>query len=163
MNRVFREEKKFLIGRDEFIQKSHTLSQVMLEDAHNGTHGYIIRSLYFDTVYDTDCFEKLAGVETRRKIRLRVYDPAADYAMLEMKQKQGASQLKRSLRVSREDAIALTKGGLPAAAVLCGAVCRRVLCADAVPLLPPENDRAVQPKGVYRQGEQDSGDVRQQY
>lgn len=110
MNRVFREEKKFLIGRDEFIQKSHTLSQVMLEDAHNGTHGYIIRSLYFDTVYDTDCFEKLAGVETRRKIRLRVYDPAADYAMLEMKQKQGASQLKRSLRVSREDAIALTKG-----------------------------------------------------
>lgn len=110
MNRVFREEKKFLIGIDEFIKKSHTLSQVMLEDAHNGTHGYMIRSLYFDTVYDGDYFEKLAGVETRRKIRLRIYDPKADYAMLEMKQKQGVNQLKRSLRVKRADAIALTKG-----------------------------------------------------
>ncbi len=110
MNKVFREEKKFLISVDEFIKKSHMLSQVMLEDAHNGTHGYVIRSLYFDTLYDSDYFEKLAGVETRRKIRLRIYDPNADYAMLEMKQKQGANQLKRSLKVSRDDAILLTKG-----------------------------------------------------
>lgn len=110
MNQVFREEKKFLISVDEFMQKSHVLSQVMHEDPHNGTHGYIIRSLYFDTVYDGDYFEKLAGVETRRKLRLRIYDPHADFAMLEMKQKQGASQLKRSLRVSRADAVALTRG-----------------------------------------------------
>lgn len=110
MNKVFREEKKFLISIDEFIALSHRVGQVMLEDPHNGTHGYIIRSLYFDTAYDGDYFEKLAGVETRRKIRLRCYDPNADYAMLEMKQKQGVNQLKRSLRVNREDAIRLTKG-----------------------------------------------------
>ena len=110
MNKVFREEKKFLISIDEFIKKSHTLSQVMTEDPHNGIHGYIIRSLYFDTLYDSDYFEKLAGIETRRKIRLRIYDPNADFAMLEMKQKQGANQLKRSLRLSRNDAIALTRG-----------------------------------------------------
>lgn len=110
VNKVFREEKKFLVSMDEFIKKSHMLSQVMIQDPHNGTHGYVIRSLYFDTVYDSDYFEKLAGVETRRKIRLRIYDPNASYAMLEMKQKQGANQLKRSLRVTREDAIALTKG-----------------------------------------------------
>lgn len=110
MNKVFREEKKFLISIDEFIKKSHMLSQVMTEDPHNGIHGYIIRSLYFDTLYDGDYFEKLAGVETRRKIRLRIYDPNADFAMLEMKQKQGANQLKRSLRLSRNDAIALTRG-----------------------------------------------------
>lgn len=30
--------------------------------------------------------------------------------MLEMKQKQGPNQLKRSLKISREDAICLTKG-----------------------------------------------------
>lgn len=110
MNKVFREEKKFLISVDEFIKKSHILSQVMQEDSHNGTHGYIIRSLYFDTIYDTDYSEKFAGIETRRKIRLRIYDPAADFAMLEMKQKQGANQLKRSLRVSREDAVQISKG-----------------------------------------------------
>lgn len=110
MNKVFREEKKFLISVDEFLRHSHRLGLVMNEDPHNGTHGYIIRSLYFDTVYDTDYFEKLDGVETRRKIRLRCYDPNASYAMLEMKQKQGASQLKRSLRIGRDDAVRLTKG-----------------------------------------------------
>lgn len=110
MNKVFREEKKFLISIDEFIKKSHMLNQVMVQDPHNGVHGYIIRSLYFDTVYDSDYFEKLDGIETRRKIRLRIYDPNADFAMLEMKQKQGANQLKRSLKVSRNDAIALTNG-----------------------------------------------------
>lgn len=110
MNRVFREEKKFLISLPEALQISSRLSQVMLEDAHNGIHGYRIRSLYFDTIDDTDYYEKAAGVELRRKLRLRCYDPSADYAMLEMKQKQGASQLKRSLRVTREDAERLRRG-----------------------------------------------------
>ena len=73
----------------------------MHEDPHNGISGYPVRSLYFDTLDDRDFHEKAAGVELRRKLRLRSYDPAADFAMLEMKQKQGASQLKRSLRVTR--------------------------------------------------------------
>ena len=80
MNRVLREEKKFLISIDEFISLSHKLGNIMLSDPHNGTHGYTIRSLYFDTVYDRDYFEKQAGAELRRKIRLRCYDPKSDYA-----------------------------------------------------------------------------------
>lgn len=110
MNRVFREEKKFLINVEEFIKKSHQLEQVLIQDEHNGTHGYLIRSLYFDTIYDDDYFEKQAGVECRRKIRLRCYDPDSNYAMLEMKQKQGSSQLKRSLRMTREDAMRMIQG-----------------------------------------------------
>lgn len=110
MNRVYREEKKYLISLPEFIETSHRLSQIMHEDPHNGVHGYRIRSLYFDTIDDRDFYEKAAGVELRRKLRLRCYDPAADYAMLEMKQKQGANQLKRSLRVTREDAQMLMCG-----------------------------------------------------
>lgn len=110
MNQVLREEKKFLLSIAEFIALSHRVGQVMLSDPHNGTHGYRIRSLYFDTAYDGDYFEKLSGVELRRKIRLRCYDPNSDFAMLEMKQKQGANQLKRSLRVSRADAIKLSHG-----------------------------------------------------
>ena len=99
-----------MISVDEFLSLSGKLGNVMLSDPHNGTHGYTIRSLYFDTVYDRDCWEKQAGVELRRKLRLRCYDPRASYAMLEMKQKQGCNQLKRSLRMRREDAIRLTKG-----------------------------------------------------
>ena len=110
MNVVTREEKKFLISIEEFRNKSHYLDKLMIQDEHNGIDGYIIRSLYFDTVYDDDFFEKLEGVETRRKIRLRIYDPKHDFAMLEMKQKQGASQKKRSLRMSKADAQDLIKG-----------------------------------------------------
>ncbi len=110
MNLVLREEKKFLISVDEFISLSYKLGNAMLSDPNNGTHGYTVRSLYFDTVYDRDCFEKMAGVELRRKIRLRCYDPKADFAMLEIKQKQGSNQLKRSLKLKREDAVCLTKG-----------------------------------------------------
>lgn len=110
MNKVLREEKKFLLSVDEASALSHKVGQVMMADPHNGTHGYIIRSLYFDTIYDGDYFDKVDGVELRRKIRLRCYDPNADFAMLEMKQKQGSNQLKRSLRVSRADAVELAMG-----------------------------------------------------
>ena len=110
MNVVTREEKKFLISLEEFRNKSHYLDNLMIQDEHNGIDGYIIRSLYFDTVYDDDFFEKLEGVETRRKIRLRIYDPKHDFAMLEMKQKQGAAQKKRSLKMSKKDAEELIRG-----------------------------------------------------
>ena len=63
MNQVSREEKKFLINIAEFRQKSHLLEQTLLQDEHNGIHGYQIRSLYFDTPYDRDFFEKQNGTE----------------------------------------------------------------------------------------------------
>lgn len=110
MNKVFREEKKFLIGFEEFRKLNHQLEQCLHEDEHNGVMGYPIRSLYFDSIDERDYYEKIYGIETRRKIRLRCYDPDGDFAMLEMKQKQGAHQLKRSLKLSREDSIRLTKG-----------------------------------------------------
>jgi hypothetical protein len=110
LNKVLREEKKFLISAADSVRLSHKVSQVMLGDTHNSIHGYMIRSLYFDTPFDDDFHEKQAGVELRRKVRLRCYSPDADFAMLELKQKQGAQQLKRSLRVSREDAKRLIAG-----------------------------------------------------
>ena len=59
MNRVYREEKKYLISLPEFIETSHRLSQIMHEDPHNGVHGYRIRSLYFDTIDDVTFMKKL--------------------------------------------------------------------------------------------------------
>ncbi len=110
MNTVMREEKKFLVNTEEFVKKHYFLNQVMLPDLHNGQYGYLVRSLYFDTVNDNDFFEKIDGVELRRKIRLRCYSPDSDFAMLEMKQKQGPYQLKRSLIMTREDAQKLIDG-----------------------------------------------------
>lgn len=104
MNEVLRQEKKFLISVEQMYQYSQYLQEIMIQDPHNGAEGYTVRSLYFDTLENRDFMEKEDGVELRRKIRLRCYQPADDFAMLEMKQKQGAMQKKRSLRMKRDDA-----------------------------------------------------------
>ncbi len=110
LNEVLRQEKKFFVNIEKTMALSGILEKVMISDSHNGPLGYSIRSLYFDTPEDKDFNDKVHGLELRRKIRLRIYNPDSDFAMLEIKQKQGAYQKKRSLRVSREDAQALVKG-----------------------------------------------------
>ena len=110
MNEVLRQEKKYLLSYDQFRRLDHTFEQVLRPDSHNGTYGYPIRSLYFDTMQERDFYEKEDGLEIRRKIRLRTYSPDSDFAMLEMKQKQGENQKKRSLRLSKEDADELSRG-----------------------------------------------------
>ena len=110
MNEVLRQEKKYAINAADGAALRQRLGPVMLGDAHNGAHGYVIRSLYFDTPDDQDFQDKVDGLELRRKLRLRTYSPQSDFAMLEMKQKQGPYQRKRSLRLAREDAQRLCRG-----------------------------------------------------
>ena len=110
MNEVYRQEKKYLMNLAAAERLSGLLEPVMAADSHNGSLGYSIRSLYFDTPEDDDYNDKVDGLELRRKIRLRIYDTKAGFAMLEMKQKEGAYQKKRSLRVGRADALALAQG-----------------------------------------------------
>ena len=86
------------------------MSNVVHPDSHNGPNGYPVRSLYFDSLSNRDFQEKEDGLELRRKFRLRVYSPDADFALFEMKQKQGPYQRKRSLRLSRREAQALVEG-----------------------------------------------------
>lgn len=110
MQQVLRSERKFVLSMTDFMRKYHELQQLLHEDSHNGTTVYMVRSLYFDTIGDDDYFDKMYGLHVRKKMRLRIYDPASDFALLEMKQKQGNQQRKRSLRMSRYDAERLIKG-----------------------------------------------------
>lgn len=110
MREVLRQEKKYLMTLLDGQRLCARLSGFLLEDAHSGAQGYAVRSLYFDTLDDGDYRDKLDGLELRRKLRLRIYDPAAGFAMLEMKQKEGAYQKKRSLRLDREAAERLIRG-----------------------------------------------------
>lgn len=104
MNEVLRQEKKYLISLEDYYLLSKKFSQVMTLDSHSSDDGYTIRSLYFDSLEDVDWQEKEDGVEIRRKIRLRNYGSQSNFAKLEMKQKQGANQKKRSLKLSKTDA-----------------------------------------------------------
>lgn len=110
MNEVCRQEKKYWIHRVDMARLMARLEPIMRQDEHNGAQGYWIRSLYFDTPDEQDYREKIDGLEKRRKLRLRIYDPEAGFAMLEMKQKEGMYQKKRSLRLRRKDAQEMAAG-----------------------------------------------------
>ena len=88
MRKVLRQEKKFLIDIFDYLSNAHKFEQVLIPDEHNHNGGYIVRSLYFDTIDDCDYNEKMAGVKDRRKIRLRVYDSKSNFAFLEISKKK---------------------------------------------------------------------------
>ena len=71
MNEVLRQEKKYAINLKDGTVLQGRLGAVMHGDVHNGSQGYVIRSLYFDTPDDQDFHDKIDGLELRRKIRLR--------------------------------------------------------------------------------------------
>jgi len=104
---VLREEKKYCISMETASQLFSKMSLVMEGDPFNGLKPYMVRSLYFDSINDDDYFEKSQGIEYRKKIRLRIYDTGTEKAKLELKEKCGSNQRKRSLTVSREEAIKL--------------------------------------------------------
>ncbi|MBM7871542.1 SPX domain protein involved in polyphosphate accumulation [Clostridium pascui] len=108
---VFRKEKKYIISQIASSKLYQLLSQVLHEDVHNSSNGgYMVRSLYFDTIDNTDYTEKEEGYEYRKKVRLRIYSPSENTAKLELKEKMGDSQRKRSLTISKEDALMLIAG-----------------------------------------------------
>lgn len=110
MRNVLREEKKYLITLENYISNCHFFKQVLHEDVHNGQQGYKIRSLYFDTINDDDFYDKIDGLQLRRKIRIRIYSPSDKFGLLELKQKEGNYQRKRSLKMSKKDILEMIKG-----------------------------------------------------
>lgn len=110
MRQVSRQEHKYLLPITDSLRQLATVSQIMQADPNNGLRGYRVRSLYFDTPEDTDFYSKVDGLELRRKLRLRIYSPSAAFALLELKQKEGGFQKKRSLKLKREDAKRLIDG-----------------------------------------------------
>lgn len=99
---VFRVEKKYEIPYILAMQLKNTLESTLKSDINNKDSGYMVRSLYFDTIFDNDYKDKEDGIEYRKKLRLRTYDLDSNILKLELKEKKGELQLKRSLVISRE-------------------------------------------------------------
>lgn len=107
---VCRRELKYLVSPGEVASLKKSLSEVMSQDSHNGENGYLVRSLYFDSLLDSDFEDKVDGYDNRQKIRLRVYNFDSQTAKLELKEKEGNTQRKRSLLLNREEAERMIKG-----------------------------------------------------
>ena len=107
---VSRRELKYLVSLGNTSSLKRKLSEIMREDDHNGERGYLVRSLYFDSIYDRDFEDKVDGYDNRQKVRLRVYNFDSQTAKLELKEKSGIAQRKRSLLINRDEAECMIRG-----------------------------------------------------
>ena len=84
----------------------------MAQDAYAAQSGgeYHIRSLYFDDPDDSAIRDKLDGLDTRDKIRIRIYNGSDRTIKLERKRKDGAYVQKSSQRLTRQECDALLRG-----------------------------------------------------
>lgn len=109
--KIYRHELKFLLSKIEYEQLKRLLGSLLVKDEYMKTGGdYYIRSLYFDTPENKDYYDKLIGVVQRKKIRLRIYDTAADKVKLEIKNKSNDYSIKETITVSRDAAMQLANG-----------------------------------------------------
>ena len=100
----YRHEIKHFITPGDAAAIRTNLTAVASVDPHAGAEGcYRIRSLYFDDLYDTALWEKLDGVNERRKFRIRYYNQDLSYIMLECKMKRDNVGCKLQERLTEEE------------------------------------------------------------
>lgn len=107
---VKRVEKKYVIGKLQAEELLLKLKKALPPDPYAGYDPYYVRSLYFDSYNNDDYYDKMAGIQNRKKIRIRIYDESTDVIKLELKQKFGVTQQKHSFSINRELTEELMRG-----------------------------------------------------
>lgn len=108
---VSRTENKYLLSYSEGASLRNKLDRLLQKDRYSDNfRGYMVRSIYFDSLDNHDLQTKIAGTEIRRKVRIRIYDPKSDSCKLELKQKIGDAQHKISIQITKEHAVDLING-----------------------------------------------------
>lgn len=107
---VLRSELKYWISYGDSLLLQAELNKLLMPDDYSRDGFYRVKSLYFDSINHIDFTEKMDGVESRKKIRLRLYDEDAQTVKLECKQKTGALQHKESLLINRAEAMQYMEG-----------------------------------------------------
>ncbi len=94
---TYRHEYKYLISENALASLSTRLKGVLKPDPHAGKNGrYLIRSLYFDDMYDTCYRENEDGQPIHEKFRIRAYNGDISFIVLELKRKERGKTLKLS-------------------------------------------------------------------
>ena len=107
----YRHEIKHVITPGDAAAIKNNLRAVASQDPHAGPDGtYRIRSLYFDDLNDTALWEKLDGVNERRKFRIRYYNDDLSYIMLECKMKRDNLGCKLQERLTLEEVQKIMRG-----------------------------------------------------
>jgi len=106
----FRHEWKIEINAMDAAVIRSRLRAVAKEDAHGRGGKYEIRSLYFDNLKDKALREKIDGVNTREKFRIRYYNKDISLIKLEKKRKYNGLTGKESVLLSAEEVQKIAEG-----------------------------------------------------
>ncbi len=117
----FRHEWKHEISYADMLSLRSRLSAVMHKDSHAVNGRYKIRSLYFDNFRDKALLEKINGVNTREKFRVRYYNDDLSLILLEKKSKihglcskdQAVITLEEARLIANKDIESLSASGKP--------------------------------------------------
>ncbi len=113
MEEKWRKEMKYTITEGESILTARRLASFMQRDRHTGsTNEYLIRSLYFDNLYDKVLKEKLSGTAIRDKFRIRYYDFDTNFIRLEKKSKRYSVGHKFQCRLTAEEVEKILDGDI---------------------------------------------------
>ena len=108
---IYRNEVKHEINAGDKVAIIANLRAVASLDPHVGKDGrYLIRSLYFDNLYDKALREKIDGVNEREKFRIRYYNGDTSFIQLEKKVKRGGLGYKVSARLTAQEAQRIVDG-----------------------------------------------------
>lgn len=106
----YRHELKYIINSGYYHILQSRLKAVLKTDK-NGKNGvYRITSLYFDDIYQTAYNDKLLGLNSRKKYRIRFYNFSPDVIKLEVKEKKGDLVCKRSVPLTCEQYMLILEG-----------------------------------------------------
>lgn len=106
----YRNELKFELSDCDLARIKNRLLPLMHTDMHQGKDGYLIRSLYFDDLYNACADEKENGVLHREKYRIRQYDNNPNFIRLEKKTRHGDMSRKTMQPIGLPDYETLLSG-----------------------------------------------------
>lgn len=131
-------EVKYSISPSQKIALMADVSTFMQRDPHvpEGSAGYHISSLYFDTENYSAYRDKLAGILRRKKYRIRTYRENPDHLFFEVKERFSNRILKRRARIDMDCYRSVLDSNIEAS-LYAGAVMREFVCDCASGQLGP--------------------------
>lgn len=109
----YRNEWKYQVTASDLVLLEARLKPLISPDKHHRQGGYAIRSLYFDDL-DNRCFrENEAGVDDRRKFRIRLYNGDTSVIKLEVKEKKNGMTHKMGCTITAEQCTRILQGEPP--------------------------------------------------
>ena len=112
IDNLIRQEFKYYVTTSSVAEVRSYLKEIMELDENADTKNsqYTITSLYFDTPNEDDFEDKVDGLKSREKFRLRVYDHKDSLVKFESKRRVETAINKTSAIIPREEVDQILKG-----------------------------------------------------